>query len=157
MSPPIPSRFLSPRRLINSRSNLCCCHSAIRSFSSKVGGHGSLPPPPPPPSPLSCLGCCCSGKILLSSPSSPSDVSPPAADGGARLVSCRVVAGEGAESWGSLRRLHRCRVAPLPAGPASRRPGSVPNFPIQALFIRRKKEEPANLLRSVLTLSVIAS
>ena len=87
---PIPSRFLSSRRLTNSRSNLCCCHSSIRSFSSKVGGHGSLPLPPPPPCPLSCLGCCCSGKILLSSSSFPPDVSPPAADGGARLLSCRV-------------------------------------------------------------------
>jgi hypothetical protein len=61
-----PLSFL-PRRLINSRSNLCCCHSAIRSFSSKVGGHGTLPPSPPPPFRLTCLGCCCCGKILLSS------------------------------------------------------------------------------------------
>lgn len=88
---PDPLSFL-PRRLINSRSNLCCCHSAIRSFSSKVGGHGSLPPSPPPPFRLTCLGCCCCGKILLSSSffsSFPSDVSSPAPDGDAHLL-CRV-------------------------------------------------------------------
>jgi hypothetical protein len=53
------------------------------------------------------------------------------------LVSCPILAA-GAESWKSLRRLHRCLVAPLPSGPASRPPGTVPKFPIQALFRRKR-------------------
>lgn len=134
-----PLSFL-PRRLINSRSNLCCCHSAIRSFSSKVGGHGSLPPSPPPPFRLTCLGCCCCGKILLSSSffplSLPMCLHLPLT---VMLISCVVShLTAGAESWGSLRRLHRCLVAPLPSGPASRPPGTVPKFPIQALFRRKR-------------------
>lgn len=55
------------------------------------------------------------------------------------LISCVVShLTAGAESWGSLRRLHRCLVAPLPSGPASRPPGTVPKFPIQALFRRKR-------------------
>lgn len=135
----------------NSRSNLCCCHSPIRSFSSKVGDHGSLPPSPPPPPPLSCLGCCCPGKILLSSSSFPlSDVFSPAADGDAR-VACQVQAqshGEtsavfiDAASHRYLRDQQADDQVPYQISPSK-------------LFLGRTVE-PTNLLRSVLLQMTIA-